>query len=168
MDRIRLQELGAEYAELLHRLFGISRPELEGFLAEEVLGWSLSRVILLKGEVIGLIQVRKLDPDKGYGFLGTSLVQKVWGTGANRTAKDAMLRLLFAERPDIHRVFLGIEADNVRSLKAVRKLPYILEVDDDRVPVEITEDLPPETDKKRHWFVIERNHFHESTSLRLP
>ncbi|MFC4767754.1 GNAT family N-acetyltransferase [Effusibacillus consociatus] len=156
---IELRELGPEHADVLHRLLRISRTGFDGYLAEEVLGWSISRLVCLGDQIVGLIQVRKLDSEKAYGVLGTWLVPQVWGTGVNQAAKEAMLRLVFEERTDVDRVYFCIEEENVRSLRAAEKLRYVKKIGEEDVPCELVDDLRDVSGTQRRWYAIMRESF---------
>ncbi|WP_018130920.1 GNAT family N-acetyltransferase [Effusibacillus pohliae] len=152
---VRLLELDARYADVLRQRFAIDRSALDGYLAEEVLGWSMSRLVCEDQEIVGLIQVRQLDSEKRCGLLGTRLIPEVWGSGVNATVKRLMLQLLFAERPDIDRVYLCIEPGNTRSIRAAQKLPYAEEIGGAEVPDELLRAAPASVRNYR-WFVIRK------------
>lgn len=167
--KIKLKPLEDLYKSELHRLFGIDPTITEGYLVEEVFGWSRSRLIFHENELVGLIQIRKLDLEKGHGVLGTWLVPIVWGTGINQAAKLDILDETFTEFPLLNRVYFSIEADNVRSLKAAEKLAYALPVTQADVPEDLrSSDNLTGAETRKHfadpiWFVVERERFFSFT-----
>jgi RimJ/RimL family protein N-acetyltransferase len=155
---VRLLELDMQHATILERLFQIERDALHGYLAEEVLGWSISRLVMLGEETVGLIQVRQLNREAGYGMLGTWLVPKVWGTGVNREAKRKILRMVF-DREEIQKVLICIEANNTRSVKAAEKLPYAEKIGGAEIPSDLAATGQGKNADLHVWFVITRERF---------
>jgi hypothetical protein len=153
---VRLQQLDTQHVEEICKLLQLEQETVQGYLAEEVFGWSMSRVVLLgESGIAGLIQVSKLNPQDGHGLLGTWLVPEVWGTGVNTLAKQMIVRELFAAHPEIICVYLCIDASNVRSIMAARKLPYADEIAEAAVPVQLVSDLARSIGSTgRYWFVI--------------
>lgn len=58
------------------------------------------------------------------GFLATWIGQPYFGKGYNKAAKELFFNELFNEL-GIQAVFMKIRRENVRSLKAIMKLPYV-------------------------------------------
>ncbi|ABO65838.1 MULTISPECIES: GNAT family N-acetyltransferase [Geobacillus] len=93
-------------------------------------GEVISRTILDEwGNSIGTISL--FDIQDGAGFLGTWLGKPYHGLGYNRRAKEAFFHELFYEL-SIETVFLRIRKVNVRSIKAVEKLPYVTSANETR------------------------------------
>ncbi|TFB13888.1 N-acetyltransferase [Filobacillus milosensis] len=82
----------------------------------------ISRTILDEWEMpIGAITL--YDIQDGKGFLATWLGKPYFGKGYNQYAKDLFLRELFLEK-DIEVVFLKVNQNNARSLRAMQKIEY--------------------------------------------
>lgn len=104
-----------EYYFLINKMI---KDEEEGLL--------ISRTILDQWEnPIGAITL--YDIHEGKGFLATWLGKPYFGKGYNQYAKEAFLWELFTEK-DIEVVFLKVNQVNVRSLKAMEKLSYAVNV----------------------------------------
>ena len=87
-------------------------------------GELISRTIL--GEVeqpIGTINL--YDIENKSGFLATWIGQPYFGKGYNKIAKQLFFEELFFNL-DIETVFMKVRKTNTRSLKAVAKLPYVI------------------------------------------
>ncbi|GLX71281.1 GNAT family N-acetyltransferase [Paenibacillus glycanilyticus] len=92
-------------------------------MVEEEQGTCISRTILNEmGHPIGSIDL--YDIVNQTGFLATWIGIPYFGQGYNRRAKEAFFTELFLER-QIETVFLKIRQHNIRSKKAVEKLPYV-------------------------------------------
>ncbi|GAE95125.1 ribosomal-protein-alanine acetyltransferase [Gracilibacillus boraciitolerans JCM 21714] len=72
---------------------------------------------------IGTINL--FDIENNAGFLATWIGQPYFGKGYNKLAKDAFFEELFYEQ-DIDAVFIKIRRANVRSLKAILKIPFVM------------------------------------------
>ncbi|GMK37450.1 alanine acetyltransferase [Paenibacillus sp. CCS19] len=84
---------------------------------------SISRTIMDElGHPIGTIQL--YDIANRTGFLATWMGVPYFGQGYNRRAKEAFFTELFLEH-GIETVFLKVRKQNIRSKKAVAKLPYV-------------------------------------------
>lgn len=84
----------------------------------------ISRVIQNEyGQLIGTINL--FDIHAGSGFLGTWLGKEFHGLGYNDIAKEQFFLELFEEQ-NIRHIFMKVRKTNVRSQKAVGKIPYIL------------------------------------------
>lgn len=153
---ITLRPLEDRDRDLLEQSFRIEPAATDGYLAEELFGWSRSRLIEWRGELAGLIQVRKIDLEKGAAVMGTWLLPHARGRGVNQAAKMAMLQELFAEFPELREVYLSIEQENVRSIKAAEKLPYARKVGEESVPTELLNENSARSATGQIWFVIER------------
>ncbi|BCJ86721.1 GNAT family N-acetyltransferase [Effusibacillus dendaii] len=138
-DGICLLDLDHRLVEAADCLLQVNHQVLQGYLAEELFGWSISRFVCLNKKIVGLIRLSKLDVEKGYGLLGTWLHPSVWGTGVNRLAKDAFLQLIFAEHPAVKKVYLCISENNLRSVRAAKKLPYAEDLPEQLVPTDLVE-----------------------------
>ncbi len=92
-------------------------------IVEEEQGTCISRTILNEtGQPIGSIDL--YDIVNHTGFLATWIGIPYFGKGYNQLAKDAFFTELFLEH-GIETVFLKIRKQNIRSKKAVEKLPYV-------------------------------------------
>ncbi|WP_110927835.1 GNAT family N-acetyltransferase [Bacillus massiliglaciei] len=93
-------------------------------------GLLISRTILDEWEnPIGCISL--YDIKDNAGFLGTWLGKPFHGKGYNALAKDAFFKELFFEA-GIETVFMRIRKVNLRSIKAAKKLPYVIEANETR------------------------------------
>lgn len=92
-------------------------------IVEEEQGNCISRTILNEmGQPIGTIDLYRIAHQTG--FLATWIGAPYFGKGYNARAKEAFLAELFLEHP-IETVYLKIRKQNIRSRKAVEKLPYV-------------------------------------------
>ncbi|GIO27856.1 GNAT family N-acetyltransferase [Ornithinibacillus bavariensis] len=71
---------------------------------------------------IGTINL--FDIENNYGFLATWIGQPYFGKGYNRLAKEQFFDELFLEY-GIETIFMKVRKTNIRSTKAVLKLPYV-------------------------------------------
>lgn len=86
-------------------------------------GKLISRTILDEfQQPIGTINL--FDLENNYGFLATWIGREYFGKGYNRQAKEAFFDELFFTK-GIEGVFLKVQKSNIRSLRAVSKLPYV-------------------------------------------
>ncbi|OIJ14018.1 N-acetyltransferase [Anaerobacillus arseniciselenatis] len=86
-------------------------------------GELVSRTIVDEwGNPIGTINL--FDINHQAGFLGTWLGKPYHGKGFNQVAKDLFFNELFYEL-NISSVFMKIRKENVRSINAALKLPYV-------------------------------------------
>ncbi|AMM94689.1 GNAT family N-acetyltransferase [Peribacillus simplex] len=93
-------------------------------------GELISRTILDEwGIPIGMITL--FDIEDNCGFLGTWIGKPYHGKGYNRPAKDAFFKELFNEL-GIETVFMRIREENIRSIKAAEKLPYVIKANETR------------------------------------
>lgn len=84
---------------------------------------SISRTIMNElGHPIGTIQL--YDIGNRTGFLATWIGAPYFGQGYNRRAKEAFFTELFLEH-GIETVFMKVRKQNIRSKKAIAKLPYV-------------------------------------------
>jgi RimJ/RimL family protein N-acetyltransferase len=117
-----VRQKAASYEEFLF----ITKQTIE---AEER-GELISRTILDEwGTPIGTINL--FDIEENAGFLGTWLGKPFHGKGYNSPAKDAFFQELFYEA-GIETVFMRIRKENIRSIKAAEKLPYVLKANESR------------------------------------
>lgn len=93
-------------------------------------GELISRTILDEwGSPIGTINL--FDIKDNAGFLGTWIGKPYHGKGYNQVAKDHFFQELFYEL-EIETIFMRIRIENIRSLKAAEKLPYVVKANDTR------------------------------------
>ncbi|XJZ25835.1 GNAT family N-acetyltransferase [Bacillota bacterium Lsc_1132] len=93
-------------------------------------GELISRTILDEwGAPIGTINL--YDIENNAGFLGTWLGKPYHGKGYNSPAKDAFFKELFFEM-GIETIFMRIKKENIRSIKAAEKLPYVVKANETR------------------------------------
>jgi RimJ/RimL family protein N-acetyltransferase len=93
-------------------------------------GELISRTILDDwGAPIGTINL--FDVQDGAGFLGTWIGKPYHGKGYNAPAKDAFFQEVFYEK-DIETIFMRIRKENIRSIKAAEKLPYVVKANETR------------------------------------
>ncbi|WP_047981079.1 GNAT family N-acetyltransferase [Ornithinibacillus contaminans] len=71
---------------------------------------------------IGTINL--FDIENNHGFLATWIGQPYFGKGYNRLAKEQFFDELFFDH-DIETIFMKVRKTNIRSTKAVLKLPYV-------------------------------------------
>jgi RimJ/RimL family protein N-acetyltransferase len=71
---------------------------------------------------IGTINL--FDIEKNHGFLATWIGKPYFGKGYNRSAKEQFFDELFYEY-EIETIFMKVRKTNIRSTKAVLKLPYV-------------------------------------------
>lgn len=99
---------------------------------EESQGTCISRTIMNEhGTPIGTIQLYNIVDRTG--FLATWIGAPYFGQGHNRRAKQAFFDQLFLEH-GIETVYLKVRKQNIRSKKAVEKLPYV-QLANDRKPL---------------------------------
>lgn len=100
--------------------------------------------------VIGLYDIMESS-----GFLATWIGKPYHGQGYNGLAKDLFMDELFFEQK-IERVFVKIRKRNLRSLKAMGKLPYSIFADDlyPNICVKVNQGI--EDEQQFHLFVIEK------------
>ena len=95
----------------------------EQLIDQELQGTLISRTIMNDlGHPIGTIQL--YDMANQTGFLATWIGAPYFGQGYNRRAKESFFAELFLEH-HIETVYLKIRKHNIRSKKAVEKLPYV-------------------------------------------
>ncbi len=93
-------------------------------------GELISRTILDEwGTPIGTINL--FDIEDHAGFLGTWLGKPYHGRGYNKPAKDAFFDEIFYSL-EIETVYMRIRKENIRSLKAAEKLPYVIHANETR------------------------------------
>ncbi|GAK11938.1 GNAT family N-acetyltransferase [Geomicrobium sp. JCM 19039] len=92
--------------------------------AEEAKGNMYSRAIVFENKIVGVITLKQVDLSKRSCHIGTWIGYPYWGQGINAAAKKQILQFAFDEL-NLQRVFAGAKAENVRSIKAQEKLPYI-------------------------------------------
>jgi RimJ/RimL family protein N-acetyltransferase len=104
----------------------ISKKTIE---AEER-GELISRTIVDEwGAPIGTINL--YDLENNAGFLGTWLGKPYHGKGYNSPAKEEFFQEVFYEL-GIETIFMRIRKVNIRSIKAVEKLPYVVKANETR------------------------------------
>ncbi|PKR85814.1 GNAT family N-acetyltransferase [Heyndrickxia camelliae] len=93
-------------------------------------GELISRTILDEwGSPIGTINL--FDIKDNAGFLGTWIGKPYHGKGYNQLAKNDFFQELFYEL-GIETIFMRIRKENVRSLRAAEKLPYVVKANETR------------------------------------
>lgn len=86
-------------------------------------GELISRTILDEfQQPIGTINL--YDVQEQHGFLATWIGQPYFGKGYNKQAKDLFFEELFFQQ-NIKGIFMKIRKTNIRSLKAILKIPYV-------------------------------------------
>lgn len=94
-------------------------------------GELISRTIIDEwGSPIGTINLYDIE-DNTAGFLGTWLGKPYHGKGYNNLAKEAFFKELFFEM-GIETIFMRIKKENIRSIKAAEKLPYVVNANETR------------------------------------
>jgi RimJ/RimL family protein N-acetyltransferase len=96
-------------------------------------GELISRTILDDwGAPIGTINL--YDVQNNAGFLGTWIGKPYHGKGYNAPAKDIFFKELFFEQ-GIETIFMRIRKENIRSIKACEKLPYVVNGNETRTDI---------------------------------
>ncbi|MDQ0417974.1 RimJ/RimL family protein N-acetyltransferase [Croceifilum oryzae] len=94
-------------------------------IEEEEKGNSISRVILNgEDEVVGVTTLKNINYEQKRCHIGSWLGYSYWGKGYNQEAKKAILKIAFKDL-DLEHVFTGANKANIRSCKALEKLPYL-------------------------------------------
>jgi len=102
---------------------------------------------------IGTINL--FDIQDNYGFLATWIGQPYFGKGYNQLAKEEFFEELFFQK-SIEAVFMKVRKTNIRSLRAVQKLPYVVNAN------ELFQDVYASinsTDDIYDLFVITKEHY---------
>jgi len=137
-------------AETIDEFYFLTKKTIE---AEED-GSLISRTILDEFEQpIGTINL--FDVHNKSGFLATWLGQPYFGKGYNRMAKELFFEELFFKY-DIQNIFMKVRKTNLRSLRAVEKLEYVVGGND--LFPEVYEAINME-ENKYHLFVIQKEHY---------
>lgn len=106
-------------ADTLDEFYFVTRQTIEAEQNQEL----ISRTILDEfGQPIGTINL--FDIEENHGFLATWIGKPYFGKGYSRQAKDMFFDELFFTQ-GIDGIFMKVRKTNIRSLKAVLKLPYI-------------------------------------------
>lgn len=147
MRRVTLLPLDFRYANAIFELssdphvknaLGIQVERIEDTKAfllfaieEERQKKSLSRVVVNEDkEIIGLTTLKHINYEKKQSHIGSWLGYPYWGKGYNEAAKKEIFKIAFLDL-QLSYVFAGAKTNNIRSLKAQEKLPYIsLHVED--------------------------------------
>lgn len=141
MQRVTLLPLDFRYANAIFKLssdphvknaLGIKVETIEDTKAfllfaieEERQKKSLSRVIVnAENEIIGLTTLKHINYEKKQSHIGSWLGYPYWGKGYNEAAKKEIFKIAFLDL-QLSYVFAGAKTNNIRSLKAQEKLPYI-------------------------------------------
>ncbi|MEI2318080.1 GNAT family N-acetyltransferase [Bacillus paramobilis] len=152
MQHVTLVPLDLRYANVIFKLssdprvknaLGIKVEKIEDTKAfllfaieEERQKRSLSRMIVNEeNEIIGLTTLKHINYEKKQSHIGSWLGYPYWGKGYNEAAKKEIFRIAFLDL-QLSYVFAGAKTNNVRSLKAQEKLPYISLHVEDRFPGE--------------------------------
>ncbi|HLS23584.1 MAG TPA: GNAT family N-acetyltransferase [Pseudogracilibacillus sp.] len=137
-------------AETLDEFYFLTKQTIE---AEEQ-GLLISRTILDEFEQpIGTINL--FDIHKNSGFLATWIGQPYFGKGYNKMAKELFFDELFFQH-GIENIFMKVRKSNLRSLRAVEKLDYVIEGN------ELFPDVYEAINKEEpiyHLFVITKEHY---------
>lgn len=97
-------------------------------IEEEEKGNLISRTILDEwSNPIGTINL--FDIIDNCGFLGTWIGKEYHGKGYNQLAKELFFDELFYLL-DIQTIYMKVRKVNIRSQKAIEKLPYVLKIND--------------------------------------
>ncbi|GBF12264.1 GNAT family N-acetyltransferase [Tepidibacillus sp. HK-1] len=78
------------------------------------------------GEMIGGVFLLKIDEDNRVAEMGTWIRKRDWGKGFNQQLKEKALNDTFEEM-NIEVVLFFVDQENLRSIKALQKLPYVKE-----------------------------------------
>ncbi|SDX88543.1 Protein N-acetyltransferase, RimJ/RimL family [Paenibacillus sp. CF384] len=133
------------------------------WISQESQGTLISRTIMNElGHPIGTIQL--YDIGNRTGFLATWIGAPYFGQGYNARAKECFMTELFLEH-GIETVYLKIRSHNIRSKKAVEKLPYV-QLANERSP-QIFESINS-TQHVYDLYQVERAGFLERQSRILP
>ncbi|CUB56983.1 MULTISPECIES: GNAT family N-acetyltransferase [Bacillus] len=141
MQHVTLVPLDLRYANVIFRLssdshvknaLGIKVEKIEDTKAfllfaieEERQKRSLSRMIVNEeNEIIGLTTLKHINYEKKQSHIGSWLGYPYWGKGYNEAAKKEIFKIAFLDL-QLTYVFAGAKTNNIRSLKAQEKLPYI-------------------------------------------
>ncbi|MCU5481793.1 GNAT family N-acetyltransferase [Bacillus thuringiensis] len=141
MQHVTLVPLDLRYANVIFRLssdshvknaLGIKVEKIEDTKAfllfaieEERQKRSLSRMIVNEeNEIIGLTTLKHINYEKKQSHIGSWLGYPYWGKGYNEAAKKEIFKIAFLDL-QLTYVFTGGKTNNIRSLKAQEKLPYI-------------------------------------------
>ncbi|UYW69972.1 GNAT family N-acetyltransferase [Bacillus cereus] len=141
MQHVTLVPLDLRYANVIFRLssdshvknaLGIKVEKIEDTKAfllfaieEERQKRSLSRMIVNEeNEIIGLTTLKHINYEKKQSHIGSWLGYPYWGKGYNEAAKKEIFKIAFLDL-QLTYIFAGAKTNNIRSLKAQEKLPYI-------------------------------------------
>ncbi|HFU7086848.1 GNAT family N-acetyltransferase [Bacillus cereus] len=147
MQQVTLVPLDLRYANVIFKLssdlhvknaLGIKVEKIEDTKAfllfaieEERQKRSLSRIVVNEeNEIIGLTTLKHINYEKKQSHIGSWLGYPYWGKGYNQATKKEIFKIAFLDL-QLSYVFAGAKTNNIRSLKAQEKLPYIsLHVED--------------------------------------
>ena len=141
MQQVTLVPLDLRYANVIFKLssdphvknaLGIKVEKIEDTKAfllfaieEERQKRSLSRIVVNEeNEIIGLTTLKHINYEKKQSHIGSWLGYPYWGKGYNQAAKKEIFKIAFLDL-QLSYVFAGAKTNNIRSLKAQEKLPYI-------------------------------------------
>lgn len=111
-------------AKSVYEFYVLTKETIE---AEEK-GQLISRTIVDEySQPIGTINL--FDIENNSGFLATWLGKPYFGKGYNQLAKEAFFEELFFQQ-NIENIFMKVRKSNVRSLRAVAKLQYVMNAKD--------------------------------------
>ncbi|MFC5542136.1 MAG: GNAT family N-acetyltransferase [Bacilli bacterium] len=144
-----------------------SQTSIEGTLEfiefvqeQEQLGKQYSRVIFNEdGDLIGIITLKDINMEEKTCNIGTWIGHRYWGKGYNESAKSQILHTAFTEL-DLEYVFVAVKLSNIRSRKALEKLPYIRTDVQEEFPEEYKK-LEPQINAPFMLHVIEKSAFLE-------
>ncbi|BCD25087.1 hypothetical protein BC30090_3984 [Bacillus cereus] len=81
-------------------------------------------IVNAENEIIGLTTLKHINYEKKQSHIGSWLGYPYWGKGYNEAAKKEIFKIAFLDL-QLSYVFAGAKTNNIRSLKAQEKLPYI-------------------------------------------
>lgn len=143
-ERIELRQVEARDAEALFTVFGdadvnrfVSAPPksaagFERFITEtyrqQVAGAALCYVVTRReqGDVIGVLQLRQLEPGFRIAEWGFAFAASSWGTGLFAEAAALLLSFAF-ERIGVQRLEARVVTRNGRGMRALQKLGAVQE-----------------------------------------
>jgi len=145
-----------EKAETSDAYYFITKQTIEA----EANGELISRTIVDEyQQPIGTITL--YDIYNQYGFLATWIGQPYFGKGYNKIAKTLFFQEVFSQFK-VQAIFMKIRKNNVRSLRAATKLPYLLHAN--TLFSEMYKDINREEDIY-DLFVIKKEHYNAYTQF---
>lgn len=127
----------------------LPREEMAGMLSRRRAtwrdhGWG-TWLVLLEGDPVAFVEVTHIGEGSGVDpeaiEIGVIVHPDHWGSGLALEAGFAVGRDLF-ERVELDRVYVGVDPDNEKSLRALAKVPGVRRIDDELY--ELTADVLPD------------------------